>query len=821
MLFQTPDSVIIQNSGLDAFFFLRYLRTLVKVFVLLSLILIPVLVPLNLIDGKNSAGGVQGLDRLSWANVGLTHTNFYWAHLVMALSVTVFMCHIIYGELLVYVRVRQAYFTSSQHRLQVSANTILVTDIPQGLLSTVALTNLYSVFPGGIHTIWINRDVSKLSKKIQQRRKIVSTLEAAETKLMTTATKSFHNQSYHKFKRTMKNALHSIDTASIPPVWRLFLDNKDRDSTHLPIAGPTWMSSIPFLGRKRVDTIDHCWQEMTRLNNEIDQDQQELAQLNNNVKQDQLNSEIYPLKNSAFIQFNTQVAAYMACQSIVHCAPLCLKAQYIGASPKDVRWESLSVAWWDRYIRTILATVAVVLLIVTWALPVAFTGLLSQISYLTELLPWLEWVDQLPGWLLGCIQGILPQVILTAITILLRVVFRMIAECQALPTKMAVEQSLQNYYFTFLFVQVFLTVSLSSSVTTIIQELIHDPESVPAVLARNLPKASNYFFSYILLQGLSISAGALIRVGGLINWIILAPYMDHTPRQKRERQTSLPQLQWGTVLPIYTNLACIGKSYGHILCDFLYLCGLGIIYSVIAPLILVFSSMIFGLFWIVFRYNILYVTGSRHDSGGTLYPTALKQLFASVYIMESCVIGLFFLVRDDHNRATCIIQAVIMIFAIIITATFHILLNNAFAPLLQFLPTSANIAESEKKAQDQECYMSRAGKCSRNLLQKFQGWTGAPTTNQGDSGTILFNIEKPTPHETDRLISPLYQHEALFVQKPIIWIPKDCLGISDDEILRVRNYDSSIRVSNQYATLDDHGKVIITQNSSTTLLNQE
>ena len=400
---------------------------------------------------------------------------------------------------------RQAYFTSSQHRLQVSANTILVTDIPRGLLSTVALTSLYSTFPGGIRTIWINRDITKLSRKIQQRRRVVSILEAVETNLMTMATSSFHNQSTHKLKRAKEDTSRDTDTGSTSPLWRLYLDDKDRDHMRLLILGPTWMSSIPFLGR-RVDTIDHCWQEMARLNNKIDQDQQELARLNNDVDQDQHESEVYPLKNSAFVQFNTQVAAHMACQSVVHHVPLRLRAQYVGASSKDVRWENLSIVWWDRYARTILATVAVALLVVAWVLPVAFTGLLSQISYLTGLFPWLRWIDQLPGWLLGCIQGILPQVILTAITMLLPIVSRIIANCQGLSTKMAIEQSLQNYYFTFLFVQIFLTVSLSSSVTTIVQELVHGLDCVPAVLARNLSKASNYFSSYILLQGFFISA---------------------------------------------------------------------------------------------------------------------------------------------------------------------------------------------------------------------------------------------------------------------------------------------------------------------------
>lgn len=122
------------------------------------------------------------------------------------------------------------------------------------------------------------------------------------------------------------------------------------------------------------------------------------------------------------------------------------------------------------------------------------------------------------------------------------------------------ELSLQNYYFIFLFVQNFLKVSLSSSITAIAQDILHGLDSAPALLAKNLPKASNYFFSYLILQGLSVSAGALLQAEGLINWLILAPWMDRPPRQKWEGQTSLPEIRWGTLYPLYKNLACIGKT---------------------------------------------------------------------------------------------------------------------------------------------------------------------------------------------------------------------------------------------------------------------
>ncbi len=163
-MFQLPDRIILQHSGLDAFFFLRYIRTLLAIFTSLSIVVILCLIPLNLLGGNDAAGVTRGLDRYSWANIGLDHTAFYWAHLAMALLVIVFIYYTIYVELLFYVYVRNSYLVSPAHRLLEAANTILVTDIPEKDLAV--LEDIYGLFPGGIHSVWINRDLSALSEKI-------------------------------------------------------------------------------------------------------------------------------------------------------------------------------------------------------------------------------------------------------------------------------------------------------------------------------------------------------------------------------------------------------------------------------------------------------------------------------------------------------------------------------------------------------------------------------------------------------------------------------------------------------------------------------
>ena len=88
------------------------------------------------------------MDQLAWGNIKPEHTDRYWAHLVLAVLSILYVCAVFFDELRGYIRLRQAYLTSPQHRLRASATTVLVTAIPKKWLSVEALTNLYDVFPG-------------------------------------------------------------------------------------------------------------------------------------------------------------------------------------------------------------------------------------------------------------------------------------------------------------------------------------------------------------------------------------------------------------------------------------------------------------------------------------------------------------------------------------------------------------------------------------------------------------------------------------------------------------------------------------------------
>ncbi|KAF4916171.1 hypotheticall protein [Colletotrichum fructicola] len=1174
-LLKFSDREVIKKCGLDAYFFLRYLRALLTIFIPIACVAIPILIPLNYSDGRghdflndvesnstnstNSTSSTSrllvrslqlyiraesdsnstedsiptGLDTLAWGNVGRNHTNRYWAHLVIAILVIVWACTVFFFELRVYVKVRQDYLTSAEHRLRASATTILVSGIPSKWLTEEALLGLFDVFPGQIRNIWLNRNLNRLLEKIQLREKIHLKLEDAETELIKAAKKKqlkrrkkeekaarkqskskgptkqeellrrqredeearkmaegnngissgeheevphdigavmdeedsksrrsrrsssssssssedgdrpqskgfglsvigdgftkvgkgllggvtkaqkeikefgqdvedtvettngfamlqpndrprkvqilaegerpmtaksvrsngeqlkptptadthkthsrhasaatqdtsgpknsyeplgngntvrkvsnldhMYDQETRKFwqfwkapaggyaspipqgynsgefpfnqpkDKTFWQVIKSFipfmgddgeDPIEYPPwseigddytkilddeaEWRKWLRDKDRPTHRLPRWGfPDWLAWLTF-GRK-VDTIYWCRQELARLNVEIDDDQ--------------AHPERYPLMNSAFIQFNHQVSAHMACQSLMHHVPKHMSPRINEISPKDVIWDNMAMEWWEESLRSGVVTIIVTVMAFFWAIPIAFSATLANVDSLIEKFPWLSWIKDSPSIkkLAGAIAGVLPAILLALLLVIVPLILEQLAMVRGVKTGTQRAEFVQRFYFVFLFIQVFLVVSITSFFVASADEFLQKFEQLQSVtfildtLATNLPKAANYFFSYMMLQALSVSSGTLLQIGALITWYLLARILDSTARAKWKRNTTLSTISWGQFFPVYTNFACIG-----------------LIYSVVAPLISLFAVLTFSLLWFAQRYSMLYVTRFETDTGGVLYPRAINQTFTGLYVMEACLAGLFFIVVDQHGNNVATAQGVIMLVVLGFTMLYQISLNSAFSPLFRFLPITVEDEavirdEAFQRAQnrrlglidddedDEKTPMRNGGGAisdPRGIeLQKLNDggpqrknstmrrvknvghwakeggkhlrsktWNMGPASvktaaeyrrHQRDKdleaqralGEALYGgfhdeIEDLTPEERDVLVRNAFQHYALRARAPAVWIPRDDIGISDDEIKRTKEFSEHIWISNEGTALDSKVRVV-------------
>ncbi|KAK9456630.1 hypothetical protein V1511DRAFT_494867 [Dipodascopsis uninucleata] len=689
----TSESDFIRYCGLDAYFFIRYLVMLIFIFFIASLVILPILLPIN---GTEGDGEATGLDRLAWVNVGSEFTQRYWAHLILAIFFIIFVCAVFSHEMAAYIKMRQRYLISPQHRLRASATTVLIRAVPESLLDEEKIKHLFSVFPGGVRNVWINRSLNTLTDMISERDTIARKLESAETQLIQKAYKA-HLKKLRKDQKKAKHApvseIGNIST-SMPstgfetPAWEKYLSVKDRPTHRVT---PSWFPiGIPYF-MKKVDTINWCKEKLNTMNMDI--------------KELQNDAESYPLMNSCFIQFNNQIAAHMACQSLASVSARYMVPRLVEINPRDIIWSNMRINWLEAIVRNGSVLSITAALIFGWAFPVAFVGIVSQLSYLTSALPFLDFINDLPYSIKGIISGILPPAALAGLMALLPVILRILARQRGNSTGVLVELTVQNGYFAFLFVQVFLVITIASSITTVIQQLTKNPTSIASLLASNLPKASNFFFSYLILQGLTVSAGALLRIGPLLMQKVLGPLMDNTARQKFTRATKLVAVKWGTFYPIYTNMGAIG-----------------LVYTIISPLIIPMCLIAFTLFYIAYRYEFLFCHYNQIDSSGLYFPRAINQLFTGVYVMELCLVGLFFLVRDENLNATCTPHGIIMIIMFFATILFQYLLNKSYGPLITYLPV-----EIEHKA--------------RERFQRWQDQTHVPLLAGKDTVTSYSTME--------------------------------------------------------------------------------
>ena len=236
-----------------------------------------------------------------------------------------------------------------------------------------------------------------------------------------------------------------------------------------------------------------------------------------------------------------------------------MSPRFIGINPEEVIWKNLKINWAMRVVRNIATMAFVAALIIFWSIPVAFVGAVSNINSLVDIAPFLSFITKIPASLLGVIQGLLPSILLAVLMALLPIILRLMARLGGCPSTPAVELRTQNSYFLFQVIQVFLITTASSSAAATGGEISQHPTRATTLLAQNLPKASNFYISYFILQGLTISSSMVLQIVGVILFLILGKFLDNTPRKIYKRWSTLSGLGWGTVFPVYTNLTVIGK----------------------------------------------------------------------------------------------------------------------------------------------------------------------------------------------------------------------------------------------------------------------
>ena len=195
--------------------------------------------------------------------------------------------------------------------------------------------------------------------------------------------------------------------------------------------------------------------------------------------------------------------------------------------------------------------------IILWAFPAAFIGSLSNVPKLCATYNWLSWLCGLPPVVTGIIGGILPPVLLAILMVLPPIILRILARFEGIPKHTDIELSLMTRYFIFQVIHSFLIVTLASGIVAALPELVNDLSSVPTLLARNLPSASNFFLTFVAFHGLTATASVLLTLIPLIVYYVKLVLLGSTPRSIFTIKYTMRSVQWGTLFPITTLLVVI------------------------------------------------------------------------------------------------------------------------------------------------------------------------------------------------------------------------------------------------------------------------
>ncbi|KAK6364230.1 uncharacterized protein PV06_02523 [Exophiala oligosperma] len=768
-----PDSHVLRHNSLDGYLWLRFFKVLIVMSFVGCIITWPVLFPVNATGG----GGQQQLDILSMSNV--ENPNRYYAHSIIGCIFLGFVVLLLARERINFIGLRRAFFLSAAHAQRLSSRTLMVLGLPLEFQDEKALREMFGPY---VRKIWLVTDCKKLEDDVKKQNKTALKLEGAEMKMIKNANK-LRNKTLKKQTTdtpTEQNALHWINPKKRP---------QHRLKPQL------W---------KKVDTINWSRGTLTELDRFVHEQQSEHLDLK------------HTKVPAAFIEFSNQSAAHHAYQTIGTGSLNKFNPRYIGVQPDEVVWKNLSVSNASRKTKLLLATAVIWVMIIFWAIPVAFVGALSNINYLTNKVHFLSFINDIPKVILGLVTGLLPTILLAVLMALVPIFCALLAKLAGEPTLSAIELRTQSWYFAFQVVQVFLITTFTSAATSVTTQIIQNPGSAPTLLATNLPKASNFYISYFILFGLAQAALQLLNIVPLLMYTLVGGLLDSTPRKKYNRYISIPGLGWGSTYPKFTLLGVIAITY-----------------ACIAPLVLGFATIGFCLLYLMFRYNFLFVMGNKTDLKGEGYSKALKHMMIGVYLASICLIGLFAI--GCSKSAVSAGPLAIMVVFLVVVIIFQFLLDRALSPLEKTMPLELlqgnkfsttvveQIMDEHEMKQDQ---MESGSASQEKSVPEFVKTEGDAPQPKNKPFNFLSRRLEPmllkfyeanksiTPAEHDHNI-PAYTSEeyeqsylnpAITSPAPLIWLAKDPAGVS--KVLVQENREASIDSTDSHAELNEKNKLV-------------
>lgn len=326
-------------------------------------------------------------------------------------------------------------------------------------------------------------------------------------------------------------------------------------------------------------------------------------------------------QNAAVVFFSNRVVAASAGQSL-HAQVVDTWSVFDAPEPRQLIWPNLKIKYFQRELRQYLVYVIVALTIFFYIIPITFISALTTLDNLVKILPFIKPIVRIIA-LRTVLEAYLPQLALIIFLALLPKLLLFLSKFEGIPTESHAIRAASGKYFYFTVLNVFIGVTIGGALFKTFKEIEKHPNELPTLLAESLPGNATFFLTYVALK---FFVGYGLELSRLVPFIIYHLKRKYLCKTEAELKAAWApgDLGYGTRVP------------GDMLILIIVFC-----YSVIAPVIIPFGALYFGLGWLILRNQALKVYVPSYESYGRMWPHIHNRIIASLILFQITMFGYF------------------------------------------------------------------------------------------------------------------------------------------------------------------------------------
>ncbi|KAL1923547.1 uncharacterized protein VTP21DRAFT_8527 [Calcarisporiella thermophila] len=632
---KSPEDLLIDKIGYDAVLFIRTVSFFFRMFAIFTIISIFITIPINIVATLNTNDGNipdEPVKLLSISGIKGEKTSLWFiAHILITWIFSIITLRLLLGHYHLAISLSRRYFQSDEYLCSLHSRTLIALNLEH--IKSDEELELYMKryrlkYP--IHEAHLGHEIEDLSELIKKHENNVRKLEIALAQYLKGPNK----------------------LASKRPVHR--------------IGGYLWW------GGRKVDSIDHYTRKIQKLEERIATAREEVARGRK--------------VNYGFLMFANSIQAHgtarkLENKDVLSRLNLDPPSVFMAPEPKDILWDNIRLNHHARRTKRIIGNLLFTGFCFLWAIPLSFISSLAHVRKIIEIFPQSSEFMEKNKFIATLIESTLSPLIMLTIVLILPSIFRILSKQQGALTKSSLDRQVLSKLYLFFLVNNLIYYTMFSTLIFISNEIHNFLERNPGIslqqifkqlqdikifdqISKSLVNTATYWINYISLRNLSVMLD-LAQVASLIIIWMRKNFTNPTPRQLREL-TRPHSFQY----PIYYNLLIFTMT-------------VGLVYSVIAPLILPFCAVYFAVTYIVLRYQLLYVCQTKVETGGRMWRVVFNRILASTLLFQLLMLA------TVNMKASNRLYAIALAPLPFLTIAFKVYCRKRLDPLARYFEMSA------------------------------------------------------------------------------------------------------------------------------------